>query len=585
MCQPILNFSGDVIGVAQCINKTNNSSQQSFTRRDEQVFQKYLTFCGIGLQNAQLFEMSINEYKRNQLLLSLARSIFQETSSLDALIKKIMTRAQGLLQSDKCRVYLVDIEGQQFHEEYCETMRLHMNIGQQVNKQLSPDDLMFSTIFELKMGSNEILKLSEMSEFESMIDGSHVSYARQVASVGQTYKCNDKSGKSETSDRIIRTFAKERPGIVLTDNENDCVLSVPIFNNESKVIGVSQLVKTKGQQFNDVDISTLEAFSIFCGFGIHNSCLYEKALKLTAKQKVALEVLSYHASASIDETKKLMNLAIPDANAYQLYSFEFSDFGLDERDTCSATLRMFLELKLNNTFKIPYQILCRWILSVKKNYRPVTYHNWRHALNVTQTIRQNSQTNTLCDNWSSKKSCIEIQTSDTKSLTTNDEELLTASYKQIAKEGRNSVTSDLFHQFVECNSRKTKSVIKTTDDKVTRDELEDRLRDLDEVDLFMKLISDITNELDINTLCHKILVNVSILTKSDRGSLFLAKGSRDDRYLEAKLFDVTSDSLLKDALNAAKQYTNIPLPFVLRLEIENEEYWSKQNLNTFYCFP
>lgn len=32
------------------------------------------------------------------------------------------------------------------------------------------------------------------------------------------------------------------------------------------------------------------------------------------------------------------------------------------------------------------QVLCRWVLSVKKNYRPVKYHNWRHALNVAQTM-------------------------------------------------------------------------------------------------------------------------------------------------------------------------------------------------------
>lgn len=31
-------------------------------------------------------------------------------------------------------------------------------------------------------------------------------------------------------------------------------------------------------------------------------------------------------------------------------------------------------------------MLCRWVLSVKKNYRPVKYHNWRHALNVCQTM-------------------------------------------------------------------------------------------------------------------------------------------------------------------------------------------------------
>jgi len=47
----------------------------------------------------------------------------------------------------------------------------------------------------------------------------------------------------------------QRNSIVSGD---ECVLSVPIFNNESKVIGVAQLVKTKGQKFTDLDISTLE---------------------------------------------------------------------------------------------------------------------------------------------------------------------------------------------------------------------------------------------------------------------------------------------------------------------------------------
>ncbi|KAG8155669.1 hypothetical protein JTE90_010279 [Oedothorax gibbosus] len=32
------------------------------------------------------------------------------------------------------------------------------------------------------------------------------------------------------------------------------------------------------------------------------------------------------------------------------------------------------------------QCLCRWLLSVRKNYRQVTYHNWRHAFNVGQMM-------------------------------------------------------------------------------------------------------------------------------------------------------------------------------------------------------
>jgi len=55
----------------------------------------------------------------------------------------------------------------------------------------------------------------------------------------------------------------------------------------------------------------------------------------------------------------------------------------------------------------------------------------------------------------------------------------------------------------------------------------------------MELIRDVANELDIDVLCHKILVNVGLLTHADRGSLFLAKGTPTNKYLVAKLFDVT----------------------------------------------
>jgi hypothetical protein len=65
---------------------------------------------------------------------------------------------------------------------------------------------------------------------------------------------------------------------------------------------------------------------------------------------------------------------------------------------------------------------------------------------------------------------------------------------------------------------------------------------MDDSELFMELIRDVANELDIDVLCHKILVNVGLLTHADRGSLFLARGPRNARYLVAKLFDVTVDT-------------------------------------------
>ena len=52
--------------------------------------------------------------------------------------------------------------------------------------------------------------------------------------------------------------------------------------------------------------ASLQGFSIFIGLGIHNCMSYEEAIKLNARQQVALEVLAYHASSTIEETVEFM---------------------------------------------------------------------------------------------------------------------------------------------------------------------------------------------------------------------------------------------------------------------------------------
>lgn len=108
LSMPISNYEGDIIGVAQIINKTNDSNE--FDEYDVEIFRRYLTFCGIGIQNAQLFEMSVQEYRRNQILLNLARSIFEEQNNLECLVTKIMTEARELLKCERCSVFLIDLD-------------------------------------------------------------------------------------------------------------------------------------------------------------------------------------------------------------------------------------------------------------------------------------------------------------------------------------------------------------------------------------------------------------------------------------------------------------------------------------------
>lgn len=90
--------------------------------------------------------------------------------------------------------------------------------------------------------------------------------------------------------------------------------------------------------------------------------------------------------ASTYQTVYFQGLRVPSSAHFQLHDFKFDDIHMEDDETLTACLRMFLDLDFVERFHIDYDVLCRWLLSVKKNYRNVTYHNWRHAFNVAQMM-------------------------------------------------------------------------------------------------------------------------------------------------------------------------------------------------------
>ena len=97
MCSPIKDKSGEVLGVSQVINK---SGEGYFNEKDEVVFERYLQFCGIGLRNAQLFTMEQLAVQRVQVLLDLCGVIFQEQSTEEMIIHRILLNILTLILGD-----------------------------------------------------------------------------------------------------------------------------------------------------------------------------------------------------------------------------------------------------------------------------------------------------------------------------------------------------------------------------------------------------------------------------------------------------------------------------------------------------
>jgi len=84
------------------------------------------------------------------------------------------------------------------------------------------------------------------------------------------------------------------------------------------------------------------------------------------------------------------------------------------------------------------------------------------------------------------------------------------------------------------------------------------LKELDERELMSELVMDICNDLDVTSLCYKILNNCCTLLSADRCSLFLVHGKgTHERYLVAKLFDVNGQASLEE-LSKGKEEIRVP---------------------------
>lgn len=51
-----------------------------------------------------------------------------------------------------------------------------------------------------------------------------------------------------------------------------------------------------------------------------------------------------------------MEQIIPTVSDYQLDTYEFDDMTMSDDETIRATIRMFIDANLINTFKIPYEV-------------------------------------------------------------------------------------------------------------------------------------------------------------------------------------------------------------------------------------
>ncbi|XP_072095848.1 cone cGMP-specific 3',5'-cyclic phosphodiesterase subunit alpha' [Mobula birostris] len=385
----------EVLAVLMLVNKIG---EPQFTKEDQEVFTKYLNFASLALKFSHVNYLYNVEQRRSQILLWSANKVFEELTDIERQFHKALYTIRLYLNVERYSVALLDMTKQ---KEFFDEWPILMGEVPPYKGPKTPDgrEINFYKIIDYLLEGKEEIKVipSPPADHWSLVSG----LPTYVAENG--FICNMMNAPADE----YFTFQKEavdETGWVIKN-----VLSLPIVNKKEEIVGIATFYNRKdGKPFDEYDEQITETLTQFLGWSLLNTDTYDKMNKLESRKDIAAEMLMYHSKCTDKElqtilkTKEKLDKGIadceqkemitilkeelPDPCKIDLYEFHFSDLPVSEFDLIKYGIQCFFEIKAVEKFKIPADVLTRWMYTIRKGYRDITYHNWRHGFNVGQTM-------------------------------------------------------------------------------------------------------------------------------------------------------------------------------------------------------
>uniref|UniRef100_A0A674PBQ1 Phosphodiesterase n=1 Tax=Takifugu rubripes TaxID=31033 RepID=A0A674PBQ1_TAKRU len=367
----------ECIGVVMALNKIG---ADAFTAEDDQLFQKYMNFAQvITLQHHTAYMFNV-ESRRSQVLLWSASKVFEELTDIERQFHKALYTVRTYLQCERYSVGLLDMtKEKEFYDEW----PIKLGDVEPYKGPKTPDgrEVIFYKIIDYLLEGKEEIKVipGPPADHWALISG----LPTYVAENG--FICNMMNVAADDFFAFQKE-AVDETGFIIKN-----VLSLPIVNKKEEIVGIATFFNRKdGKPFDEHDEQITEALTQFLGWSVLNCDTYDRLNRMEHRKDIAQEMQEY--LSLIDNTKEKFDAEPEDCDQKEmykllnLYSFAFSDFPVSEFDLIKAGIRMFFELGVVEKFKVPAETLTRWMYTVRKGYRAITYHNWRHGFNVGHTM-------------------------------------------------------------------------------------------------------------------------------------------------------------------------------------------------------
>uniref|UniRef100_A0A8C4E584 Phosphodiesterase n=1 Tax=Dicentrarchus labrax TaxID=13489 RepID=A0A8C4E584_DICLA len=391
---PIMNGK-DMVAVMMAVNKLDGPR---FTVQDEETLSKYLFFANLLLRVFHLSYLHNCETRRGQVLLWSASKVFEELTDIERQFHKALYTVRAFLNCDRYSVGLLDMTKT---KEFFDLWPVLMGEVPPYDGPKTPDgrEIIFYKLIDYILHGKEDIKVipNPTPDHWVLVSG----LPTYVAETGLI--CNIMN----TAEDDFFNFQKEPLDDSGWTIKN--VLSMPIVNKKEEIVGVATFYNRKdGKPFDEMDETLMESLTQFLGWSMLNPDTYDKMNKLENRKDIFQDMVMYHIKCRKDEIQNVLNTrerwgkepdeceeeelqeilseVLPNSKKSEILEFHFCDFEHSELDLVKCGIKMYYELKVVDKFHIPREVLVRFMYSLSKGYRCITYHNWRHGFNVGQTM-------------------------------------------------------------------------------------------------------------------------------------------------------------------------------------------------------
>jgi len=248
LCVPIKTAKGEIIGVAQILNKKKGR----FTRNDLSRFDAMVAQGSLALQSAQFIERLENIRKHELEFINIVSEMTSDIK-LGSLLQKVMGEATRMLNAERSTLFL--------HDE--KTNELWSEVGQGLES------------LQLRLPS-------------------HVGIAGAVFMSGKTINIP----YAYADLRFNPAFDKK------TGFFTRSILCVPVVNKLGKTIGVTQVLNKRGGPFTHEDEARLRAFTAQVSIALENAKLFADVQAMKNYNEAMLESMS-NGIITLDEAGKI----------------------------------------------------------------------------------------------------------------------------------------------------------------------------------------------------------------------------------------------------------------------------------------